>query len=259
MKNDQDGQMSFARHVYANPLNPEICPVLSLAVLLFTRGANLPGSQSLLFGYNAKERFSTWLRNTCSNSEDDIVSMGLAIADIGTHSFRKGVASSLSNCPGGPQAVSIWLRAGWSLGSVQGQYIFEGSGGDQFVGRAATGLNVNDDKFGILPPHFGNMAVVTPALWEQILPGYSTFYSPSFRSAIPFLLASLVHHHDWLNRTLHPSHPLFLSPAWVSGILTALLPNVYVGNLHNPATNMVATGIPPMYHSTSSYVTCSNR
>ncbi|RHY19551.1 hypothetical protein DYB36_013528, partial [Aphanomyces astaci] len=80
MKNDQDGQI--------------------LAVLLFTRGANLPGSQSLLFGYNAKERFSTWLRNTCSNSEDDIVSMGLAIADIGTHSFRKGVASSLSNCPG---------------------------------------------------------------------------------------------------------------------------------------------------------------
>ncbi|KAF0747420.1 hypothetical protein AaE_007736, partial [Aphanomyces astaci] len=100
MKNDQDGQMSFARHVYANPLNPEICPVLSLGVLLFTRGANLPGSPSLLFGYNAKERFSTWLR------------------------FAK--------------AVSIWLRAGWSLGSVQGQYIFEGSGGDQFVGRAAT-------------------------------------------------------------------------------------------------------------------------
>ncbi|RHY07626.1 hypothetical protein DYB25_013392, partial [Aphanomyces astaci] len=99
MKNDQDGQI--------------------LGVLLFTRGANLPGSPSLLFGYNAKERFSTWLRNTCSNSEDDIVSMGLAIADIGTHSFRKGVASSLSNCPGGPQAVSIWLRAGWSLGSVQ--------------------------------------------------------------------------------------------------------------------------------------------
>ncbi|RQM31157.1 hypothetical protein B5M09_013607 [Aphanomyces astaci] len=81
MQNDQDGQI--------------------LGVLLFTRGTNLPGSPSLLFGYNAKERFSTWLRNTCSNSEDDIVSMGLAIADIGTHSFRKGVASSsLSNCLG---------------------------------------------------------------------------------------------------------------------------------------------------------------
>ncbi|RHY73411.1 hypothetical protein DYB34_013756, partial [Aphanomyces astaci] len=131
-----------------------------LGVLLFTRGANLPGSPSLLFGYNAKERFSTWLRNTCSNSEDDIMSMGLAIADIGTHSFRKGVVSSLSNCPGGPQAVSIWLRAGLSLGSVQG-------------------LNVNDAEFGVLPPHVANMAVVTPAQWEQILPGYSTFYPPT--------------------------------------------------------------------------------
>ncbi|KAF0696171.1 Aste57867_13060 [Aphanomyces stellatus] len=245
MKNDQEGQMSFPRHVYANPVCPEICPVLSLAVLVFTRGANLPGSPSLLFGYNSKERFSSWLQNTCASREDDIVSMGLAISEIGTHSFRKGVASSLSNCPGGPQAVSIWLRAGWSLGSVQGQYIFEGSGGDQFVGRAATGLNVNDAKFATLPPHFGNTALVTPSQWEEILPGYSTFYPPSFRSAIPFLLASLVHHRDWLHRTLHSSHPLFLSPVWASGLLIKLLPNVYLGTLHNPATNLVATGIPP--------------
>ncbi|RHY75585.1 hypothetical protein DYB30_012776, partial [Aphanomyces astaci] len=87
-----------------------------LGVLLFTRGANLPGSPSLLFGYNAKERFSTWLRNTCSNSEDDIMSMGLAIADIGTHSFRKGVVSSLSNCPGGPQAVFDLAPCGVEFG-----------------------------------------------------------------------------------------------------------------------------------------------
>lgn len=66
--------------------------------------------------------------------------MGLIIADIGTHSFRKGIATVLANKPGGHAAISIWLRAGWSLGSVQSRYIFEGAGGDQFVGRAATGL-----------------------------------------------------------------------------------------------------------------------
>ena len=69
--------------------------------------------------------------------------MGPSATEVGTHSFRKGVASSVSGYPGGPQSVSVWLRAGWSLGSVQGRYIFEGSGGDQFVGRAAAGRDTN--------------------------------------------------------------------------------------------------------------------
>ncbi|ETV64047.1 hypothetical protein H257_19010 [Aphanomyces astaci] len=46
--------------------------------------------------------------------------MGLNITEIGTHSLRKGVATALTNTTGGPQAVSVWLRAGWSLGGVQG-------------------------------------------------------------------------------------------------------------------------------------------
>ncbi|KAF0711754.1 hypothetical protein AaE_012185, partial [Aphanomyces astaci] len=138
MKNDPEGRMSYPRHVYANPSHPAICPILSLGVLLFTRGAQAPESPTLLFGYNAKERFSAWLAKTCAANAHDIAGLGLSISDIGTHSFRKGVASALSNSPGGPQAVMVWLRAGWSLGGVQGRYIFEGSGGDQFVGRAAT-------------------------------------------------------------------------------------------------------------------------
>jgi hypothetical protein len=110
-----------------------------LAILLFTKGFQPEGSTSLVFGLKAQDRFSKWLDSTCKTFSEEITSMGLYISDIGTHSFRKGVASLLSGFPGGPQAVSIWLRAGWSLGTVQGRYIFAGSGGDQFVGRAATG------------------------------------------------------------------------------------------------------------------------
>ena len=36
-KGDQEGAKCFARHLYANPLHPVICPVLALAVLIFTR------------------------------------------------------------------------------------------------------------------------------------------------------------------------------------------------------------------------------
>ena len=48
---------------------------------------------------------------------------------IGTHSFRKGVASFLASCPDGPGAISIFLRAGWTLGAVQSRYLFAGQGG----------------------------------------------------------------------------------------------------------------------------------
>jgi hypothetical protein len=44
--------------------------------------------------------------------------MGLVLEEIGTHSFRKGVATSLSSSLGGPNAITIWLRAGWSIGAV---------------------------------------------------------------------------------------------------------------------------------------------
>jgi hypothetical protein len=36
-KGDQAGAQCFPRHVYANPLNPVICPILSLAVYIFCK------------------------------------------------------------------------------------------------------------------------------------------------------------------------------------------------------------------------------
>ncbi|ETV76977.1 hypothetical protein H257_09383 [Aphanomyces astaci] len=76
-KNDQEGRMSYPRHLYANLSHPAICPILSLGVLLFTRGVQVPESPTLLFGYNAKERFSAWLAKTCAANADDIAGLGL--------------------------------------------------------------------------------------------------------------------------------------------------------------------------------------
>ena len=50
---------------------------------------------------------------------------GTSSFEIGTPSFRKGVATF------GPSPISIFLRAGWSLGAVTARYIFAGQGGDQ--------------------------------------------------------------------------------------------------------------------------------
>lgn len=105
--------------------------------------------------------------------------------EIGTHSFRKGIASFLSCLTGGPSAIAIYLRAGWSLGAVTARYIFEGGGGDQLCGRAATGICIGlilsiikKMLFADLPPHFdlSEGAVLTVNQWEEILPNYTTFY-----------------------------------------------------------------------------------
>ena len=168
---------------------------------------------------------------------------------IGTHSFRKGIASFLSGTPGGATAISIYLRAGWSLGPVQSRYILEGEGGDQVCGRAASGLPLTDVSFANLPPHFllSEEECLSSAQWEDILPGYSTFYPSTFRVVIPYLLASLIHHQPYLAglQASNPRHPLFLQRVWTSGVLLRLKSMVGAGCNRNPVSKMTATGIPP--------------
>lgn len=169
------------------------------------------------------------------SSADDLVDMGIIILEIGTHSFRKGIASFLGCLTGGPSAIAIYLRAGWSLGAVTARYIFEGGGGDQLCGRAATGICIMEPSFADLPPHFdlSEGAILTVSQWEEILPNYSTFYPKSFKAALNYLLASLVYHQDWIKDNFDPQHPIFISRVWTSGVLMSLKPKVYTGCMTN--------------------------
>ncbi|ETV90065.1 hypothetical protein H310_15105 [Aphanomyces invadans] len=94
---------------------------------------------------------------------------------------------------------------------------------------------MNSVDFAVLPPHFAG-AVLSLEEWESVMPGYTTFYPASFRVALPFLLASIVHHRTWLQHTLDQSHPLFCSLLWTSGLMTKLVPLVHLGSMQNSAT-----------------------
>jgi len=37
-KADQKGEFKYWKHIYANPLNPDVCPILALGVHLFCSG-----------------------------------------------------------------------------------------------------------------------------------------------------------------------------------------------------------------------------
>lgn len=246
-KGDQEGRTALPKHVYANPSEPSICPVLSLAVYVFTRGYEREGSKQTLFAGEAESRFSKWLNNVCKSNFESLKNQGIDISMIGTHSFRKGISSFLSGTPGGPTAISIYLRAGWSLGPVQSRYILEGEGGDQLCGRAASGLPLTDVSFANLPPHFISSDILTTVEWEELLPGYSTFYPSNFREVIPYLLASLVYHKQYLLelQAKNPRHSLFTHRVWTSGTLDLLKDMVVAGCNINTTTKMTATGIPP--------------
>lgn len=253
-KGDQEGVKCFARHVYANPSNPAICPVLALAILIFVRSIKHDPSSSstsdplsnfrVFDGPDNASRFSDVLSRTIAAvPSSDLHLLGGDKKQLGTHSVRKGAASYCAGMINGPSTVQVFLRAGWSLGNVQDRYLFAGAGGDQLTGRVLSGLPFNHSSFASLPPHFDETGTRSIE-WNSILPLHSRLPN-TFKQALPFLLASLCYHEQWLRSTLPSHHPLFCTPLFASGAIEALRPHTIAGCNRCPVTGLRATGIPP--------------
>ena len=61
---------------------------------------------------------------------------------------------------------------------------------------------------------------------------------------LPHLLASLVHHCDWLTSTLSPAHPIFSAPVFTQGSAYRLKGKTITGVAFDDV-EMRASGIPP--------------
>jgi hypothetical protein len=160
-------------------------------------------------------------------------------------SIRKGGMTYALSFPGGPSAVAMYLRAAWSLGYVPHRYIFAGDGGDQFAGRVLSGLPLTSVQFAVLPPHFAKNFQINNEDLRVWLPGYDRL-GEKFYPCIPFLLASLAFHFDWIKDNLPPQHPLFFSPVWRQGKLPELRNHVIFDpeQSTSPAGGLIATGVP---------------
>ncbi|OWZ12854.1 hypothetical protein PHMEG_00013913 [Phytophthora megakarya] len=97
------GLLDSPRHIYTNPLNPNICCVLALVINFVSNSTLISG---MLFpGCNEKSRFSEKLGVLLKNETGDKA--------FGTHSIRKGVATfATSGNTGGPSLASVGLRCG---------------------------------------------------------------------------------------------------------------------------------------------------
>jgi len=247
MKNDQCGENSKdPRHIYANPLQPEICPILSLGMywLVFGFDSN-PESKHLFPGSNQYERFRKQMQKLLKFQEmlDTIDVMGVKKNDFGTHSIRKG---ALTYCSGGstcaPSATAICLRGGWSLPGVQGTYIKYEAAGDQFVGRTASGLPVQNAEFAVLPPEF--------TCSSAEIASYVKKYFPSIPHHLKevgnFTLASVVYQSQFLIDELPPNHPIFSTQLFIDvEELETMRENVRCTVPGINVSDARVTGVPP--------------
>ena len=101
-----------------------------------------------------------------------------------------------------------------------------------------------DCSFATLPPHFDldfNLAIVD---WNMILPCYNK-YPNTFKQVVPYLLASIVYHEQWLRNNLCTNHPLFSTHLFSSGLMNQYRNNITIGGGRCTRSTMIATGIPP--------------
>ena len=228
-KGDQEGSLSSDPwHVYANPMKPDICPILALGKYLLANPQVTEGTK-LFSSTDPYQRFSKVLRKCLEDNEAAFNDLGIDIDDIGTHSARKGAATHCSTgSTVSPPMASICLRAGWSMGPVKEKYIHYEKAGDQYVGRVVTGLNVNSVEFAVSPPYFnfpeangtdgGGTGIAT--IEEDIKHSISSLIlggrnmSPQTFSLLTFCYASICYHYDYLDDKLHSRSRVRQSPLY---------------------------------------------
>ena len=178
-KTDVSGEdQSYARHVYANPYQPEICVICAFAKYL---SCFPPKSDGMIFDQKSYKRFQKYLKNMCKINREDIERMGYDIDDIGVHSIRKGAATfCCSGTTDAPQIAAICNRAGWTMGKVKDVYLKYGAAGDQYVGRVVAGLPTQKASFACSQPIFNNTVSA-----EDIDYVIATFF-PTFELKVTF-------------------------------------------------------------------------
>jgi hypothetical protein len=209
-KTDQLGiESKYPRHLYANPLNPLVCPVLSLALYLSSCFNITQHSDGYLFpGPKQAARFAIIMNKAINDNWERVSQMGYIHGDLGTHSIRKGAVSYIASLPQGPPDAAVCIRAGWTKGKIKDVYMRYVSNGDEFVGRCVSLLSMLREDFAVSPPHFSNedFEWIEPTRLLQFPMVASVI---GFQRMTRMCLASLLYHNSWLSSYLQPNHIIF--------------------------------------------------
>jgi hypothetical protein len=101
----------YPRHIFSNPFDPLVCPVLSLA-MYFTScfaGINITSEDFLFPGPKQEQRFAKLFHRILIENETEVQSLGYSINQLGTHSIRKGASSYMTSLPGKYFFIYLYL------------------------------------------------------------------------------------------------------------------------------------------------------
>ncbi len=242
-KTDQGGDRTHPRHVYANPLKPEICAVLALGVHLLLNEFQ-PDDVKLFGGGSQYSHFSVGFRKWMTRILPQLVQWVVDVIEWGTHSFRKGAATfCCSGSSAGAHISAVSNRCGWKQPGVQDTYLVFADAGDQVVGRIVAGLPLDSVNFSVLPPFF------THPDSELVRRAISLCF-PSLKGkmavrVLTFCLASVVYHREWLRANVPAASPLWNTALFRDVELQNGLAAMVECRLPKPNDDIRATGLPP--------------
>ena len=158
-KADQTGEKVSDKHVYDNPFDPLVSVFLALGVWFSLESARFERSESLFQEEEndanaASQRYCSQLTELFKGYRDELVQF-IRADHANTHGIRKGSATKASSgttCP--PPVSSIASRGKWSVGEILYMYWHFVEPGDTYLGRILAGMDLNQEIFGLLPPHW---------------------------------------------------------------------------------------------------------
>ena len=224
-KSDQAGAMSYFKRIYANALNPYVCPILALAIEVFSRNGSETDPDRVFPGsiphQNHISGFKSFLRKVFGAT-----GLGFDTSRITGHSPKRSAIMSISDCEV-IQWHSAELRADHKCGITSNYQTSPAPQQDGVMGRILSCLPFGEREFNIAPPHFDAKDILIGLLSKMV--ANFELYSTDFQNVIPFLFASMVYHWEWIETNIPQSHPIFASkfavlhkrniPSWRSKVL----------------------------------------
>ena len=252
-KGDQTGDHSDTPwHVYSNPTQPTICPVLALAKYLLSNPDILKSGSPLFPGNDQYNRFIKAFHRIIHDNIQEFKALGVEENMLGSHSCRKGAITLVSTgCTVSPPLASVCLRAGWSMGAVKDRYIHYEKAGDQFTGRSVCGISSTTKEFALSPVYWDFTNVddeaatsVASTIAETVVD--SNEVSSCTFELLRFLFAAICYHYDFLTNKLSQSDKLRASPLFIAA---GLFEHKNAATTAYPWTatqyTTLPTGIPP--------------
>jgi hypothetical protein len=179
-KTDQAGEPVSDKNIYANPLDPAVCPHLALGLWFYLESSSFEEAENPFLWNDTNDMAASGCY--CSQVSEIFKLNSMTVHTYlpedhaCSHGLRKGSAMLATSGMTMPPAVSLITPCGkWSMGKVLDVYWHFGEPGGHFLGRILIGLpSKNSPDFAILPPYF---TITEPMLNADVIKAMQLMYA----------------------------------------------------------------------------------